>query len=112
LGIPSTQANPNVGPLVGGTQVQFVPAPLGGGSADGIANSMEGYLELRQRRTTLLVLSFVFEWRKLSDSHDNRPAKNPGPVSVVLTDANNNTVLCRTRLLTVHIFFACNRMRR
>ena len=42
-GIASTQANPNVGPLAGGTQVQFIPAPLGAGSADGIANSMEAY---------------------------------------------------------------------
>jgi len=41
------------------------------------------------------------------------PAKNPGPVSVVLTDANNNTVLLPDAFTYgPHYFFACNRMRR
>lgn len=92
-GIPSTQANPNVGPLVGGTQVQFIPAPLGAGSADGIANSMEAYFG------TVPATNDVVGPYPSSSNGENfltattPPAKNPGPVSVVLSDANNNTVL-------------------
>jgi len=92
-GIASTQANPNVGPLVGGTQVQFIPAPLGAGSADGIANSMEAYFG------TVPATNDVVGPYPSSSNGENfltsttPPAKNPGPVSVVLTDANNNTVL-------------------
>src|SRR5882724_8721701 len=92
-GIASTQANPNVGPLVGGTQVQFIPAPLGAGSADGIANSMGAYFG------TVPATNDVVGPYPLSSNGENfltattPPAKNPGPVSVVLTDANNNTVL-------------------
>ena len=92
-GIPSTQANPNVGPVGGGTQVQFVPAPLGAGSADGIANSMEAYFG------TVPAKNDVVGPYPSSSNGENfltattPPAKNPGPVSVVLTDANNNTVL-------------------
>jgi len=92
-GIASTQANPNVGPLVGGTQVQFIPAPLGAGSADGIANSMEAYFG------TVPATNDVVGPYPSSSNGENfltattPPAKNPGPVSVVLTDASNNTVL-------------------
>ena len=92
-GIPSTQANPNVGPLAGGTQVQFVPAPLGAGSADGIAASMEGYFG-----TVPATNDVVGPYPSSSNGGNfltstTPPAKNPGPVSVALTDANNNTVL-------------------
>ena len=93
LAQPSTVANPNVGPLTGGTQVQFVPAPTGAGSADGIANSMEGYFG------TVPATNDVVGPYPSSSNGENfltattPPAKNPGPVSVVLTDANNNTVL-------------------
>jgi hypothetical protein len=92
-GIPSTQANPNVGPLAGGTRVQFIPAPLGAGSADGIANSMEAYFG------TVPATNDVVGPYPSSSNGENfltattPPAKNPGPVSVALTDANNNTVL-------------------
>jgi hypothetical protein len=92
-GIASTQANPNVGPLAGGTQVQFIPAPLGAGSADGIANSMEAYFG------TVPATNDVVGPYPASSNGENfltgttPPAKNPGPVSVVLTDVNNNTVL-------------------
>ena len=92
-GIPSTQANPNVGSLGGGTQVQFVPAPLGAGSADGIANSMEGYFGTAPASNDV-----VGPYPSSSNGENfltatTPPAKNPGPVSVVLTDASNNTVL-------------------
>lgn len=92
-GIPTAQANPNVGPVVGGTQVQLAPAPLGAGSADGIANSMEGYFG-----TVPATNDVVGPYPSSSDGENfltatAPPAKNPGPVSVVLTDANNNTVL-------------------
>jgi hypothetical protein len=92
-GIASTQANPNVGPLAGGTQVQFIPAPLGAGSADGIANSMEAYFG------TVPATNDVVGPYPASSNGENfltgttPPAKNPGPASVVLTDVNNNTVL-------------------
>src|SRR6266478_3482865 len=92
-GIASTQANPNVGPLVGGTQVQFIPAPLGAGSDDGIANAMEAYFG------TVPATNDVVGPYPSSSNGENfltattPPAKNPGPVSVVLTDASNNTVL-------------------
>src|SRR5256884_6061218 len=41
-----SQANPNVGPLAGGTQVQFVPAPLGAGRdrKSTRLNSSHGYI--------------------------------------------------------------------
>lgn len=92
-GIPSTQATPNVGPVAGGTPVQFVPAPLGAGSADGIANSMEGYFG-----TVPATNDVVGPYPASSDGGNfltatTPPAKNPGPVSVVLTDADNNTAL-------------------
>lgn len=92
-GIASTQANPNVGPVAGGTQVQFVPAPLGGGSADGIASSMEAYFGTVPARNDV-----VGPYPSSSNGENfltatTPPAKNPGPVSVVLTDVNNNTVL-------------------
>jgi hypothetical protein len=92
-GIASTQANPNVGPLAGGTQVQFIPAPLGAGSADGIANSMEAYFG------TVPATNDVVGPYPASSNGENfltattPPTKNPGPTSVVLTDVNNNTVL-------------------
>lgn len=92
-GIASTQANPNVGPMAGGTQVQFAPAPLGAGSADGIASSMEAYFG------TVPATNDVVGPYPSSSNGENfltatTPlAKNPGPVSVVLTDTSNNTVL-------------------
>lgn len=92
-GLGSSQASPEVGPLAGGTQVQFAPAPLGAGSADGIASSMQAYFG-----ATPATNDAVAPYASSSDGENaltatTPPAKNPGPVSVVLTDANNNTVL-------------------
>lgn len=43
-GFSVPEANPNSGPIAGGTQVQFVPVPAAtGGSADGVTSSMEAY---------------------------------------------------------------------
>jgi hypothetical protein len=73
--------------------VQFIPAPLGAGSADGIANSMEAYFG------TMPATNDVVGPYPSSSNGENfltattPPAKNPGPVSVALTDASNNTVL-------------------
>ncbi|MGC1414132.1 MAG: IPT/TIG domain-containing protein [Candidatus Acidiferrum sp.] len=92
-GLPSTEANPNVGPLAGGTQVQFVPAPTGSASTDGVASSMEAYFG-----TVPATLDTVAPYPASSDGENfltaTAPAATvPGPVTVVLSDANNNTVL-------------------
>jgi hypothetical protein len=90
---PFADASPNVGPVSGGTQVHFIPAPAAsGGSADGIANSMEAYFGSIPAPTDTVgpyssssnggnFLTSTSPW-----------ARGPGPVSVVLTDANNNAV--------------------
>ncbi len=90
---PSTEATPNTGPVAGGTLVEFVPAPEpGGGSTDGISDSMEAYFG-----SIAAVLDTVAPYPASSD-HGNfltataPPTTNPGPVSVVLTDSNNNAV--------------------
>ncbi len=93
-GIPSTQANPNVGPVSGGTQVQFIPAAAAsGGSADGIASSMEAYFGNAPATLDTVAPS-------QSGTNGNNfltatapAATSPGPVTVALTDANNNAVL-------------------
>lgn len=84
-------ATPNVGPLAGGTQVQFVPTG-GSGNSDGITGSMEAYFG-----TTPAAQDTVGPYSS-SSSGENfltataPPATTPGPVSIVLTDANNNVV--------------------
>jgi hypothetical protein len=88
----TSAANPNVGPLTGGTQVQFVPAPAGAGNADGIANSMEAYFG-----TMPAPQDTVGSYSSSSNGENfvtaTAPATmTPGPVSVLLTDANNNVV--------------------
>ena len=92
-GNASTQANPNVGPLAGGTAVQFIPSPSGAGSADGIVDSMQAYFG-----TVPATKDVVGPYPSSSNGENfltaTTPlAKKPGPVSVVLTDASNNTVL-------------------
>ncbi|HEV2222716.1 MAG TPA: IPT/TIG domain-containing protein [Candidatus Acidoferrales bacterium] len=90
---PSTEANPNVGPAGGGTQVQFIPAPAAsGGSADGIADSMEAYFGLAPATQGV-----VAPYPASSNGGNFLTAIAPaattsGPVSVLLTDANNNPV--------------------
>ena len=89
---PSTEANPNVGPLQGGTQVQFIPAPLGSGSADGISDSMEAYFG-----TAPATQDVVGPYPASSNGENFLTATAPkagakGSVSVVLTDSNNNPV--------------------
>jgi IPT/TIG domain len=87
---PSAEANPNVGPTAGGTPVQFAPAPTGSGSADGIASSMEAYFGSIPATNDAVAPN--------PDSSDGEnfltatapPPANPGPVSVLLTDANSN----------------------
>jgi WD40 repeat protein len=91
-GLPSTEANPNVGPVSGGTPVQFIPAPTGAGSADGIASSMEAYFG-----ATPAPQDTVAPYPSSSNGENfltaTAPAAAaPGPVSVVLTDGNNNAV--------------------
>lgn len=92
-GVASAEANPNVGPLTGGTQVQFIPAPTGSGSADGIANSVEAYFGTIAARQDV-----VGPYPSSSNGENYLTATTPagtvpGPVSVTLADANNNTVL-------------------
>lgn len=92
VGLPSTEASPNVGPLSGGTQVQFVPAPTGMGSGNGIASSMEAYFG-----STPAPQDTVGPYSGSSDGENSLTATAPaatapGPVSIILTDANNNTV--------------------
>jgi hypothetical protein len=92
VGAPSTEATPNVGPVSGGTQVQFTVAPLGANSTEGVASSMEAYFG-----TTPAIRDVVGPSPSSSDSENfltaTAPATtNPGPVSLVLTDANNNAV--------------------
>lgn len=86
-------ANPNVGLLAGGAQVQFAPAGIGAGSADGIANSMEAYFG-----TTASTQDAVGPYPSSSNGENfltatAPPATTPGPVSVLLTDVNNDVVL-------------------
>lgn len=88
----TSAANPNVGPLAGGTQVQFAPAPTGSGSADGIASSMEAYFG-----ATPATQDTVGPYPSSSNGENfltatTPPSTTPGPVSVLLTDANNNRV--------------------
>ena len=90
---PSTEANPNVGPVAGGTQVQFIPAPAAsGGSADGISSSMEAYFG-----STPAARDVVAPYPSSSNGGNfltaTAPAgAAPGPVTALLTDANNNAV--------------------
>jgi archaellum component FlaF (FlaF/FlaG flagellin family) len=91
--LPSTDANPNVGRVAGGTQVQFIPAPAAsGGSADGINSTTEAYFG-----ATPATQDVVTQYPPSSSGQNfltatAPPAGAPGPTSVVLTDANNNTV--------------------
>lgn len=91
-GLPSANANPNVGPLTGGTQVQFIPAPIGSGSADGISSSMEAYFGVIPAPQDA-----VGPYASSSNGENFLTATTPtptgpGPVSVTLADANNNAV--------------------
>jgi len=88
----TSDANPSVGPVAGGTQVQFVPAPSGSGSADGIVSSMEAYFGSAPAPQDV-----VAPYPSSSNGENfltatAPPATNPGPISVVLTDANNDAV--------------------
>jgi len=90
---PGTAANPNVGPLAGGTKVQFIPAPAAsGGSADGISSSMEAYFG-----STPATQDVVAPYPSSSNGGNFLTATAPaglatGPVTALLTDANNNAV--------------------
>src|SRR5439155_719115 len=98
-GIPSTQANPNVGPVGGGTQVQFVPAPLGAGSADGIANSMEAYFGTVPAKND--VVGPYPSSSYASNDYPEQPVPvpvppgTPGWADVVLTTSNGTDTLKR-----------------
>lgn len=90
---PSTEANPNVGPLAGGTQIQFISAPAAaGGNADGIYSSTEAYFG-----ATPATQDVVAPYSSSSNGGNFLTSAAPssatsGPVSVLLTDANNNAV--------------------
>ncbi|MHB8754554.1 MAG: IPT/TIG domain-containing protein [Candidatus Acidiferrales bacterium] len=90
---PSTEANPNVGPAGGVAQVQFIPAPAAsGGSADGIADSMEAYFG-GAPATQDVVAPYPASSNGGNFLTATAPAATTsGPVSVLLTDANNNPV--------------------
>jgi hypothetical protein len=85
-------ANAFVGPLAGGTQVQFAPAPDGAGGADGIASTMEAYFGSAPA-TQDMVAPFAS-----SSNGENAltatapPATTGGPVSISLTDVSGNVV--------------------
>lgn len=92
IAIPDFTAIGSVGPLAGGTQVAFAPAPTGGGIADGIAASMEAYFG-----STPATQDTVGPYPSSSNGENfltatTPPAATPGPVSVLLTDSNNNAV--------------------
>ncbi len=90
---PSTEANPNTGPLAGGTQVQFIPLPIGtGGDTDGIYSSMEAYFG-----ATPATQDVVAPYPASSNQGNFLTSAAPsntvaGPVPVLLTDANNDAV--------------------
>ena len=92
-GNATTEANPNVGPVAAGTQVQFIPAPAAsGGSADGISSSMEAYFGV-----TPATQDVVGPYSASSNGGNfltaTAPApSSPGAVSVLLTDANEDAV--------------------
>jgi WD40 repeat protein len=92
-GLPSTEANPNVGPLTGGNQVQFAPTATGppGGGGD-VSTTAEAYFGATPATNDVVAPN------PSGTAHDNfltataPPATNPGPVSVLLTDASNNAI--------------------
>jgi IPT/TIG domain len=84
--------NAFVGPLAGGTQVQFVPAPDGPGNADGITNTMEAYFG-----STPATQDMVAPFASSSNGENALtatapPATTGGPVSISLTDVSGNVV--------------------
>lgn len=85
-------ANPNVGPAAGGTQVQFIPAPLGPTPADGIYPSEEAYFGLYPA-----VADSVAPYPSSSNQEPfltaEAPPATPGPRTVVLTDAQGGTTV-------------------
>lgn len=92
VGSPATFANPNSGPVSGGTEVQFIPTPNGSGSADGIVGSMQAYFG-----TVPAEQDVVAPYQASSNGGNLLTATAPaattsGPVSILLTDANNNAV--------------------
>jgi IPT/TIG domain len=89
---PSTEANPNVGPVAGGMQVQFLPTSAGSGSADGIAASMEAYFGSTPATADTVAPSPSSSDGRNSLTSTAPAVTSPGPVSVLLTDANNNPV--------------------
>lgn len=92
VGSPSTEANPNSGVAAGGTQVQFMSAPNGPGSGDGIASSMEAYFGSTPATQDVVGPSPSSSNGANLLTATAPPAVSPGPVAVVLTDANNNPV--------------------
>ncbi|HEU5456982.1 MAG TPA: WD40 repeat domain-containing protein, partial [Terracidiphilus sp.] len=85
--------NPDEGVLSGGTQVQFNPGLTGGRTLDELAPSTEAYFG-----TIPATSDVVAPDPGATDGHNLITATSPpssvgGPVTVTLTDANNNTVL-------------------
>jgi hypothetical protein len=88
----TTNANPSVGPVTGGTQVQFTPVAGPSGPADGIASSMEAYFGGIPGTTDAVGPSpSSSDGQNFLTSTAPAPAA-PGPVSVVLTDASDDVV--------------------
>jgi hypothetical protein len=88
----SSIGNPNEGPLAGGTKVQFVPGSTGAGSADGMSSSVQAYFG-----STAATADDVSTNSSTSDGRNALTATAPaatanGPVTVLLTDQNNNAV--------------------
>jgi WD40 repeat protein len=80
--------NPNEGPLSGGTQVQFSPDPVGAGTAGPLDPTTQAYFG--STPSTKNVVSAV---PQASFTATTPAATANGPVTVLLTDANNNAVL-------------------
>jgi WD40 repeat protein len=80
--------DPNEGPLSGGTQVQFYPNPVGAGTAGPLDPTTEAYFG--STPATNNVVS-VTPFASLTATAPAAAAS--GPVTVLLTDANNNAVL-------------------
>jgi hypothetical protein len=85
--------NPNEGPLAGGTQVQFFADSIGAGSSDGIGSAMEAYFGLTPATKDVVAPSTSTSDRRNALTATAPAATATGPVTVLMTDANNNAVL-------------------
>jgi len=85
--------NPNEGPLSGGTKVQFFADSMGAGSADGISSTMQAYFGSTPASNDVVAPSASTSDGRNGLTATAPPAAATGPVTILMTDANNNAVL-------------------